>query len=93
MDNRLIITLFVGPREYKYPVPREHEEAYRAAANLINEKLARYTEHFPGKTDHDYIMATMFDIAVRLVRGQISQDATDILKSVRLMSEEIDEVL
>lgn len=93
MDNRLNITLFVGAREYKYPIPREHEEAYRRAAELINEKLARYTERFPGKSDQEYIMATMFDVAVRLTRNQIGQDATEVLKSVRLLSEEIDEVL
>lgn len=93
MEDRLNITLFVGAREYKYPVPREHEEAYRRAAELINDRLARYTERFPGKTDQDYMMATIFDIAVRLVRGQISQDATEVLRSMKKLSAEMDEVL
>ena len=93
MDDRLNITLFVGAREYKYPVPRQHEEAYRKAAEMINEKLARYTERFPGKSDQDYMMATMFDVAVRLIRNQIDQDATEVIKSMRLLNEEINEVL
>lgn len=93
MEERLTITLFVGTREYKYPIPRQHEEAYRGAAALINEKLAKYTEKYPGKTDQDYIMATMFDVAVRLVRGQIEQDATEVFKSLKLLNEEISEVL
>lgn len=93
MDDRLNITLFVGAREYKYPVPRQHEEAYRKAAEMINEKLAKYTERFPGKSDQDYMMATMFDVAVRLVRGQIEQDATEVFKSLKLLNTEINEVL
>lgn len=93
MDSRLNITLFVGAREYKYPIPRQHEEAYRRAAEMINEKLARYTERFPGKTDQDYMMATMFDVAVRLMQGQIDQDATEVFKSMRLLNSELDEVL
>lgn len=93
MDNRLNITLFVGAREYKYPVPRQHEEAYRKAAEMINEKLAKYTERFPGKSDQDYLMATMFDVAVRLVRNQLDQDATEVFKSMKLLNEEINEVL
>lgn len=92
-QDNLTITLFVGSREYKYPIPRAHEEAYRAAAQMINEKLARYTEKFPGRPDQEYIMATMFDVAVRLVRGQIEQDATEVFKSLKLLNEEISEVL
>ncbi len=93
MQDRLNITLFVGAREYKYPIPRKDEEFYRKAAELINEKLARYTERFPGKEDQEYMMATLFDVTVRLVRGQLQQDATEVFKSLKLLNEELDETL
>lgn len=94
MDERLNITLFVGGREYKWPVQRQHEEAYRKAAAIINEKIARYTERFPGKSDQEYMMATIFDVALHnVVHGEMRQDATEVFKSMRLLNEEIDEVL
>lgn len=91
--EHLNITLFVGAREYKYPINPDHEELYRKAAELINERLARYTERFPGKTDQDYMMATILEITMRLLRNQFDQDATEVIKSIRLLNEEISEVL
>lgn len=93
MSDLLNITLFVGAREYKYPVQRQHEEAYRKAAVILNERLARYAERFPGKSDQEYMMATMFDITRRLVQQQIDGDAKEVFKSLKSLNEEINEVL
>ena len=92
MDENLSITLRIGPQNYRFPIPREKEEAYRKAADMINDKIGQYMQHYPNQSTDQYLVVTMLDIAVKLVQGHMDNDASEAMAVMTQLSEEIDKI-
>lgn len=93
-EDKLHIRLHVYDTEIPIRVPREEEALYRDAAKLITERMNTYAQLFANrKSEKEFSLMAMLDIAMMYERELSRSDADPFLKSISLLSADIDKAL
>lgn len=88
------ITIHIYDTQISIMVPREQEQKYREAVNMINERLNAYFGYYKGqKPDKEIIYYAMIDIAIRCVSEVKRNDVSPITDILSELSSEIEEAL
>lgn len=94
LEDKLHIRLHVYDTDIPIRVIREEEGLYRDAAKLITERMNTYAQLFANrKSEKEYMLMAMLDIAMMYEREQSRSDADPFLKSLSLLSDDIDKAL
>lgn len=73
MGEKLRITLKIADRTYPLRISPEQEEAYRKAADKINEQIRYFEQNFPIKDRQDSLAMCAISLATPL-SGEILAD-------------------
>lgn len=93
-NSSLNITLHVYDTDIKVTVPRDKEERWRKAAQLINEKLNAYYGAFKGhKGEKEILYSAMIDIALNYISEAERNDLLPVTNILSQLSEEMKETL
>ena len=58
-NDKFVIQLMIGKKEFPITIRRDEEEVYRKAAKQINEKLNRYEQAYPNLEPERYTRITL----------------------------------
>lgn len=92
-SEKMVIQLLVGKQIYPITVKREQEETYRKAAKLINERLARYEQSYPGLSYERYTSVAMLDFATQVIQLQNRQDQSPYAETLQRLAQEVRQLL
>lgn len=88
------ITLHIYDTDIHVSIPREQEEQWRKAAQLINERLNAYCSRYKGqKSDKEICYYAMIDIALKCVTEAKRNDVTPITGVLEELAKEMAEAL
>jgi len=97
MDETFTINLCIADKYYPLKIKRSDEEIVRAAARLVNDKLAQYRNHFnmddSGLELKDLLAMTACQIAIEAIKTSQSADSTVYSKSILQLNKELEEFL
>lgn len=92
--DRLNITLHVYDTDMSVKIPREDEEYYRKAANLISSTVNTYAGYYKGqKSDKDILYMALIDIALQLEKQTARNDTEPYHNILSKLTSEIEEAL
>lgn len=92
-SDKLGIHLLIGNETHQITVPRDKEQYFREAAELINDRYNKYRQHYQNQTQSKYNAVVMLDIAVRYLQTLESKETKPIMDSIAELQNEIEEVL
>lgn len=92
-NDKFVIQLMIGKKEFPITIRRDEEEVYRKAAKQINEKLNRYEQAYPNLEPERYTSVVMLDLAVRNLLISKEHDQTPYDDLAERLTQEIDELL
>lgn len=88
------ITLHIYDTDIHVSIPRQQEESWRKAAQLINERLNAYYGNYKGqKSDKEICYYAMIDIALKCVTESNKNDISPITSILEELSKEIADVM
>lgn len=84
------ITLHIYDTDIHVSIPKTQEEAWRKAAQLINDRLNAYYANYKGqKSDKEICYYAMIDIALKCVSETTRNDISPITSILEELSREI----
>lgn len=92
-SDKLQIRLLINNQPYMYTVPREKEELFRKAADLINNKFNVYRTAQPNHSAERYSTTVLVDIAVQLLQLQKDKNVDPLVTAMEKLNDEVEEVL
>lgn len=92
-SEKMVIRLLVGKQIYPITVMRDQEEIYRKAAKLINERLARYEQSYPGLSYERYTSVALLDFTTQVIQLQNRQDQSPYAATMEQLSAELKQLL
>ncbi len=92
-SEKLTITLLIDQDTHQFIVPRNEEATYRAAAQRINDKFARYRYHLRELSLQKYNALVLTSLAADLLQEENKKDSLPFLLSMEQLTREIEEAL
>lgn len=92
-NEKIVIELIIGNQLHRISVPLEQEGFFRKAAKNINEKLQKYQTTYPNQGSEKYMSIALLDFAVKVLQIENNNDTHPYKKSIKKLSEEIEEAL
>lgn len=93
-QDKVNITLNIYDTSIPMSAPRDQEELYRQAGQLINEKLNAYNGVFKGKkSEKEICYFALIDIALRCVTEEKRNDVIPYTDMLEKLSTEIDKAI
>ena len=92
--SKLQIRLHVYDTDLSVSIPRQDEEYYRSAANLITDTVNTYAKVYKGrKSDKDVLYMTLIDIALRYEKESARNDTAPFSDILAKLTSEIEEAM
>lgn len=88
-NDYLNIQLLVGKRVHSLKIARSMEGIYRKAASMINDKLARYEQKYPGVSSEQYYNISLLDFAVQVLKLENEKSDTAYTETVQRLTQEL----
>jgi cell division protein ZapA (FtsZ GTPase activity inhibitor) len=97
MDDTFTINLFIADRHYPLRIKRSDEELVRAAARLVNDRIAQYRNHFKmedsGLELKDLLAMTACQVAIRALKAEGRTDSNPYSESIKQLNKELEDFL
>jgi len=94
MNDKFKIQLRIAGKQYPLFCRRDDERIFRAAANLINDKLLQYGNRYQGVVDEkDISMMVACDIASSKMRLLDQQNETPAYKKIEELNAELEKFI
>lgn len=68
--EELTITLNISDRNYRLSVEREHEELFRRAAKLIDQRIRDYSSNYAYKDKQDLLSMVALEYTTRFLQDE-----------------------
>ena len=79
MDDKITIEVSVVGRVYPILIEPIEEEKIKKAAQLINEKVAHYQQHYAGKDMQDCLAMAALGFVIKLIEADGRQNNAEII--------------
>lgn len=87
------IRLLINNQPYMYTVPREKEELFRKAADMINSKFNVYRTAQPNHSADRYSTTVLVDFAMQILQMQQEKSVDPLVASMKQLNLEVEEAL
>ncbi len=68
--NELSISVTIGDRPYKLVVDKDHEELFRKASRLIEQRMKEYSNSYAYKDKQDLLSMVALEYATRYLQDE-----------------------
>ncbi|MHC1573845.1 MAG: cell division protein ZapA [Candidatus Syntropharchaeales archaeon] len=90
MDGKFHIKLQIVGRYYPLMIEREHEEKFRKAAMLINEKVAQYKQRYKEKDNQDFLSMAALQFVLKELEIEEKIDDRPLVSAIQELSDEVE---
>ena len=92
-SDKLQIRLLINNQPYMYTVPREKEELFSKAADMINSKFNVYSTAQPNNSADRYSTTVLVDFAMQILQMQQEKSVAPLVTSMKQLNLEVEEAL
>ena len=89
----LTINVTLGWRNFSITIKRAEEEAYLAAASLINRQYNRFASQYPSQDNETYLCMAALSIALSLQQSEARNDTQPFVESIKRMLHTMEGIL
>ncbi|MDO9679981.1 MAG: cell division protein ZapA [Bacteroidales bacterium] len=87
------IQISIADRYYPLRIPANDEEKIRAAAKIINEKIALYKKRYANRDTQDALSMALLQFVIRLIEAEQKEEANQITEDLRSLDTLLDEYI
>lgn len=93
-ENSITIKVNIAGKLCPMTIKREEEEIIRRAAQLINNKIAKYQERYSAHTDSfDFLAVTALQHTIAMIQAEDRNDIEPVLYEIEKIGIKIDEIV
>lgn len=89
-DDYLSIRITIDERTYPLKIAREDEENIRKAAEMINNRIAKYKNTFSQSDSYDYLAMASLQFVVELIDNNSDTSVNTFKNEIKQITSDID---